>query len=140
LCSLKCKMRRRHLGESTKKRVAAGQEWRCAKCNKILSATFQVDHVIPHSIGGSDHPSNLEALCVECHADKSQIEQSRISHHKRLLKLCQESKSAVPCWTCHRIVSTHFQHTCDHRGLDGIYDDLHDNMYEDLQEPSSFYF
>ena len=60
-----------------KKRVAASQEWRCAKCTKILPPTFQVDHVFPHSLGGTDHPCNLEALCVECHAAKSQIEQAR---------------------------------------------------------------
>ena len=114
-------MKRRHLGESMKKRVGASQEWKCAKCAKLLPATFQVDHVIPHAIGGSDHPSNLEALCVECHAAKSQSENARIAHHKKLEKLCTRS-SEVPCWTCHRVVSTYFEHACDHRGEDGLYD------------------
>ena len=104
-----------------KKRVGASQEWKCAKCAKLLPATFQVDHVIPHAIGGSDHPSNLEALCVECHAAKSQSENARIAHHKKLEKLCIRS-SEVPCWTCHRVVSTYFEHACDHRGEDGLYD------------------
>ena len=110
-----------------KKRVAATQEWRCAKCNKVLPATFQVDHVYPHALGGSDHPSNLEALCVECHASKSQIEQARIAHHKKLDTLCLTipKQHAVPCWTCHRIVSTFFKHTCDHRGEEGMYDKWH---------------
>ena len=117
--------RQRRLGESMKKRVAASQEWRCATCTKILPATFQVDHVYPHALGGSDHPSNLEALCVECHAAKSQVEQARIAHHKKMEKQCETSSSSVPCWTCHRIVSTYFIHTCDHRGEDGLYDVLH---------------
>ena len=114
-------MRRRHLGESTKKRVAATQGWTCAKCKKMLPATFQVDHVTPHAVGGSDHPSNLEALCVECHASKSQVEQARIAHHKKLEKTCAPYASYTPCWTCHRIVSTYFTHSCDHRGEDGLF-------------------
>ena len=114
--------RQRRLGESTKKRVAASQEWRCATCTKILPATFQVDHVYPHALGGSDHPSNLEALCVECHATKSQVEQARIAHHKKLEKQCEISSSYIPCWTCHRIVSTYFVHNCDYRGEDGLYE------------------
>lgn len=112
----------RRLGESMKKRVAAAQEWRCATCQKMLPATFQVDHVFPHSLGGSDHPSNLEALCVECHASKSQAEQARIAHHKKLQTLALSCPSAQACWTCHRIVSTHFHHICDHRGEEGLYD------------------
>jgi len=118
-------MRRRHLQESVKKRVAASQEWKCAQCDRVLPATFQVDHVYPHALGGSDHPDNLEALCVECHARKSQVEQRRIAYHKKCLQLLESqgsNRSFVPCWTCHRIVSTYFTHTCDHRGEDGLYD------------------
>ena len=119
-------MRHRRLGESMKKRVAAHQEWRCANCTKMLPATFQVDHVFPHALGGSDHPSNLEALCVECHASKSQIEQARIAHHKKLERLCQSgTPSSAPCWTCHRIVSTYFTHTCDNRGEEGLYENVY---------------
>lgn len=133
-------MRRRHLSESVKKRVAADQEWRCAKCAKILPATFQVDHVIPHAIGGSDHPRNLEALCVDCHASKSQVENARIAHHKKLLKSCEgrgrsgASASAVPCWQCHRVVSTYFVHQCDNRGEDGLYDTLMLNSFDGVAE------
>ena len=124
-------MRHRKLGESMKKRVAAAQEWRCAKCTKLLPATFQVDHVFPHALGGTDHPSNLEALCVECHASKSQVEQARIAYHKKLEKLVASpnTSSSVPCWTCHRIVSTYFTHTCDNRGEDGLYDKVQENAY-----------
>jgi 5-methylcytosine-specific restriction endonuclease McrA len=120
--STKDGMKRRHLGESMKKRVGAAQEWRCAHCAKLLPATFQVDHVKPHAIGGSDHPSNLEALCVECHASKSQTENARIAHHKKLLIHCENSNSAKPCWTCHRVISTYFTHHCDNLGEDGLYE------------------
>jgi hypothetical protein len=130
-------MRHRRLGKSMKKRVAASQEWRCAKCTKILPPTFQVDHVFPHSLGGTDHPCNLEALCVECHAAKSQIEQARIAHHKKLEKRCLSDRHSVPCWTCHRIVSTYFTHTCDYRGENGLYDNMYEDMYEDIAQAAA---
>lgn len=50
----------RRLGESMKKRVAAAQEWRCATCQKMLPATFQVDHVFPHSLGAAITPPTLK--------------------------------------------------------------------------------
>lgn len=127
-------MRRRHLSESVKKRVAADQEWRCAQCTKVLPATFQVDHVIPHAIGGSDHPRNLEALCVECHAAKSQVENARIAHHKKLLKVCEPQPSSVPCWSCHRVVSKYFTHTCDYRGEEGLYDSLCEGLVDEKED------
>ncbi|MGP5121968.1 HNH endonuclease [Glutamicibacter ardleyensis] len=32
----------------------------------------QVDHVIPHARGGSDHPSNLIVCCAACNASKGE--------------------------------------------------------------------
>lgn len=44
--------------------------WRCQlewapgrKCGAIAS---HVDHVIPRSVGGTDHPGNLRAACAAC--------------------------------------------------------------------------
>ena len=66
--------RRRKVSEKTKKIVAAGQAWRCKLCNDILQSTYQVDHVVPLYRGGSNAPDNLRALCVGCHAEKTQNE------------------------------------------------------------------
>ena len=33
-----------------------------------------VDHIIPVSRGGSDDPSNLQAVCLTCHAGKTASE------------------------------------------------------------------
>jgi len=38
--------------------------WRCQLCG--VSANH-VDHIIPRSVGGSDDPENLRALCAHCH-------------------------------------------------------------------------
>ena len=36
-----------------------------------------VDHVIPKVAGGTDDPSNLQAICNECHKAKTQRERHR---------------------------------------------------------------
>ncbi|SAK63498.1 phage-like protein [Caballeronia pedi] len=45
-------------------------------CVKCLSQGFttqaqEVDHIVPLFKGGTDAPSNLQSLCVTCHADKT---------------------------------------------------------------------
>lgn len=37
---------------------------RCVRCGATPAVV--VDHVIPRSAGGSDHPSNLRSLCCPC--------------------------------------------------------------------------
>jgi hypothetical protein len=62
---------RRSVGETRKKHVAAAQNWRCKHCTKQLTAYFEIDHVTPLEHGGSNEINNLEALCRECHAQKT---------------------------------------------------------------------
>lgn len=42
--------------------------WRCG-CKKNLERC----HIIPHSLGGTDEPSNLVLLCKRCHIDNPNI-------------------------------------------------------------------
>jgi 5-methylcytosine-specific restriction enzyme A len=42
--------------------------WRCQLCH---AAANHVDHIIPRSVGGTDDPSNLRALCAPCHHRES---------------------------------------------------------------------
>ena len=39
----------------------------CGKGGKNSPWILEVDHIIPVSMGGSDHPDNLRLLCVRCH-------------------------------------------------------------------------
>ena len=66
--------RLRRVTESVKKRVAATQRWKCAHCEAVLEATYQIDHRVPLWRGGSNEPDNLQALCPNCHAAKTQEE------------------------------------------------------------------
>tara|TARA_B100001094_G_C17942795_1_gene676451 strand:- start:7 stop:570 length:564 start_codon:yes stop_codon:yes gene_type:complete len=57
-----------------KKYVAARQSWKCANCSEQLNAWFDVDHKISLEKGGSNHVDNLEAVCKNCHGQKTFME------------------------------------------------------------------
>ena len=61
----------RSVTPSMKKWVAAAQEWRCRICDSLLSASYEVDHIIPIYKGGSNVRDNLQALCRNCHGQKT---------------------------------------------------------------------
>jgi len=62
---------KRSVSETKKKYVASQQNWKCGECQEQLKATFQVDHKVDLQFGGSNHVTNLLALCTECHAQKT---------------------------------------------------------------------
>jgi len=62
---------KRSVSETKKKYVASQQNWTCAHCKEQLKATFEVDHKVDLQYGGTNHVSNLVALCCECHKTKT---------------------------------------------------------------------
>ena len=100
---------RRRITAHEKRIVAARQQWTCAYCSTLLSATFEVDHVVPlHRGGRDDYETNCHALCCECHRRKTQREEI-----ERLRE--QEAKrrtSALTCARCEAVVSPYFRHRC----------------------------
>lgn len=66
-----CAQVKRSVSESKKKYVAASQDWKCQKCQAMLSATYEIDHVVDLQYGGSNDVSNLVALCRNCHGEKT---------------------------------------------------------------------
>ena len=53
------------------------QEGLCAGCKVWLPfRNFTIDHLVPQSRGGTDHPSNLQMLCGACNSLKGDREQS----------------------------------------------------------------
>ena len=65
---------RRSVSETKKKYVAAQQGWKCGGCQKSLPAWFEVDHQVRLDAGGSNHVSNLVAMCRDCHGKKTALE------------------------------------------------------------------
>ena len=64
---------KRSVSETKKKFVASKQHWKCNKCSTMLDATFEIDHRIELQHGGSNHVTNLEALCRNCHGKKTMM-------------------------------------------------------------------
>lgn len=65
---------KRSVSETKKKYVAYIQDWKCGQCGKKLTHTFEVDHKVRLEYGGSNDPTNLVALCRECHGQKTAME------------------------------------------------------------------
>ena len=64
----------RSVSTTKKKYVAASQGWECGECKQKLDAWFEVDHRLRLADGGSNHVSNLVALCRNCHGKKTMFE------------------------------------------------------------------
>ena len=65
---------KRSVSETKKKYVAAQQNWNCLGCQTQLPGWFEVDHRVRLDQGGSNHISNLVALCPNCHRKKTAME------------------------------------------------------------------
>ena len=68
------KATKRSVSETKKKYVASIQVWKCGHCNNKLTHTFEIDHKVRLEHGGGNDPSNLVALCRECHGQKTASE------------------------------------------------------------------
>jgi hypothetical protein len=88
----------RKLRDSIKKIIAHKQKYTCAICLELLPPSFQVDHIIPHSISNDDSEENLQALCPNCHSLKTQRENLRIYQYKKLREECPTDY--ILCWFC----------------------------------------
>lgn len=64
---------KRSVSETKKKFVSSRQNWKCGHCKNMLSAYFEVDHIIALNEGGSNDIDNLISLCRECHAKKTSL-------------------------------------------------------------------
>ena len=73
--------RRRRITPFQAKKIAAAQEWRCAcgcidpkdprRRGLLLDSSYEIDHIVPLSAGGTNEESNLQALLRVHHQSKS---------------------------------------------------------------------
>ena len=60
-------------GEAIK--LIKAQNNKCNKCKSDITKKYQIDHIKPLAAGGNNDISNLQALCIECHFEKTKEEQ-----------------------------------------------------------------
>lgn len=77
----------------------------------LLPPTYQIDHIIPWSLCHDDSECNLQALCANCHSEKTRKEAHRILQYKKLLNQCPDDCSL--CWFCLETYITTSSHLCD---------------------------
>lgn len=58
--------------DKLRKRILADEPL-CRACMEQgrVTAASHVDHITPKAQGGTDAPANLQALCKQCHQDKT---------------------------------------------------------------------
>ena len=78
------KARRKSLRKAEKTMILDSQHHKCADCKMDISKMSQhFDHRIPLALGGSNDLTNIQALCPNCHARKSQRDQLAIAKARR---------------------------------------------------------
>lgn len=69
---------RSDISPKLRRRVLARDGGRCQiRWPGCLGEGVEVDHIIPHSEGGSIDLENLQAVCIACHKHKTQTEAQR---------------------------------------------------------------
>jgi len=86
----KIKKRRKNISKVIKDLVLERQGVRCNICNILWNSCFELDHIIPRSVGGTDEQDNLQFLCNSCHKFKTykidQLTRDKIDKKKRVSK------------------------------------------------------
>ena len=66
--------RRRNVNDTTRYAVLERAGFKCQCCGikplKDNDVILHIDHIIPHSLGGSDNVDNLQVLCDKCNFSK----------------------------------------------------------------------
>jgi hypothetical protein len=67
--------KRKLFSEFEKNSIASNNDYKCNNCRKTLvDREFECDHIIPLANGGKNTVENLQALCKNCHKNKTSIE------------------------------------------------------------------
>lgn len=56
--------------------IAVRQDFKCNICGCQLEKSFEVDHIVPFSLGGETKLSNLQGVCKSCHSLKTKTDGS----------------------------------------------------------------
>ena len=85
------------------------QQWTCRLCRNVLESTAQIDHVVPLWCGGSNDVSNLQILCVSCHARKTQEESEVLVTMRSRRSIEPRPRQGAPRSSPYFVFDAHFQ-------------------------------
>ena len=92
-------------------KLAYRQRYKCSHCDELLHPDSQADHIVPWSLSGDDADGNIQILCPNCHAAKSQDEAARLRATRAVLMRLQEQRRGElegVCWGCVGVRSVYF--------------------------------
>lgn len=61
---------REHIPVALRIAVLERDDYTCVYCGTTTAAIFHIDHAIPVSAGGDNHPDNLLTACAHCNLSK----------------------------------------------------------------------
>ena len=73
---------RKTITEYEKRKLAWSQDYECKICQNLLPPEWQIDHIVPLFLGGSNETTNLQVLCANCHAKKTCEERMQYNYSK----------------------------------------------------------
>lgn len=62
---------RRTITKAMKAMLMINQNGLCKCGGKLSLGSYHVDHMVPLALGGADDLSNMQALCIVCHKEKT---------------------------------------------------------------------
>lgn len=83
------KEKRQSFTPFVKLKIACKQKYQCNICHILLPECFDIDHINPLFLGGNNDLENLQAICVNCHAEKTRNERSAFYANERKHKYPQ---------------------------------------------------
>lgn len=69
-------MNLRFASKKQRLKIALLQDFKCNLCGQVLGKYFEVDHIVPFSLGGLTTIENLQGVCKSCHKQKTKVDGS----------------------------------------------------------------
>ena len=86
-CTIARSIRRHVFSTSFRLNLFLKRKGTCTSCSQKIDAgkAWDIDHILPLALGGTNEPENLQILCKPCHQSKtSQSDIPRIAKTKRV--------------------------------------------------------
>ena len=88
----KSKLQKRKYSTSHRIEIAYKSKYKCNMCKMVLPPSFEVDHIVELQDGGEDTYENCQALCPNCHSEKTRC---NILRRDKCFKKVYEKKFKV---------------------------------------------